>query len=108
MTKQPFQPQDNDDLPAPSPWFLTRAWRPEDDVDFRVRLEDFIREAIGNCPRCTGIFEATGLVPMSCDECHSERDRLWLAFIEELAHDTQARPAVYRIPLRVHVIREGL
>ncbi len=68
----------------PNPWMYVRLMRPgEERVMFSI--DAHLRQALATCDRCTGIYQQTGLIPVSCHICGATRDELWLACIEDQA-----------------------
>jgi len=76
---------------------FVRLMRPGEN-ELMLSLDAHIQRALAACQRCAGIYQQTGLVPVSCHVCGAERDALWLACIEEQARKQpilpKARPAI--------------
>lgn len=81
----------------PNPWMFTRLMRTGED-EHMLAIDAQVRLALAHCPRCSGIYEQTGLIPVSCHICGAERDQMWLACIEDAARRQPgrraARPAI--------------
>ncbi len=91
-TPHPPTPSD-----PPYPWMFVRLIRPGEH-DHLLAIDACLRKELSSCERCAGIFQQTGLVPVSCHVCGAVRDGMWLACIEQRAredpHPALARPAI--------------
>lgn len=71
---------------ARSNWMLVRVLRPG---EMAGELDNRVRSALSGCRRCSGFYEALGLVPVQCEVCGT-RGSGWI----ELVEGAEPAPAV--------------
>ncbi len=89
--KASIPPKNNRQLPHP--WFFTRLKRDGESDEFLSAIDAHLRNELSECPRCSGIYQQTGLVAAECDVCGVIRGWEWLQQIERLAAEAPILPA---------------